>query len=177
MTRNTTPSVHQIADYFLSKNDPSAGDLISNLKLQKLCYFAQAVSLGRHGSDIFEEKIEAWAHGPVIPELYRRFKKYRWNAIDPTDLRKHEEPLNGKNLPIVEEVWEALAPLSAKSLEKLTHEHEPWRAAYGDTPLGGRCDAEISIASMKAFYRQEKQKEWWQNLVEQSRRRAGASGI
>lgn len=177
MIRNTMPSVHQVADFFLSRNDPTAGDVISNLKLQKLCYFAQAISLCQNDTAIFAEEIQAWAHGPVMPELYKRFKKYGWQAIDPTDLGTYDEKLNGKNLPLLEAVWAVFSPLSAKQLEKLTHEHEPWRAAYGDTPLGGRCTAEISIASMKAFYRQEKQKNWWKALVEQSDRRHASSSF
>ena len=42
---NEIKSVHATADYFLGKIDTTAGDTISNLKLQKLCYFAQMASL------------------------------------------------------------------------------------------------------------------------------------
>lgn len=177
MIRNNMPSVHQVADFFLSQNDVSAGDLISNLKLQKLCYFAQAISLAENDAALFQEEIEAWAHGPVVPVLYKRFRKYGWQGIDPTDRRRHAEALNGKNLPIIEQVWGVLSPMSAKMLERLTHDHEPWREAYGDTPMGGRCSEIISIASIKAFYRQEEQKKWWKALVKQSEQRTAASGF
>ena len=40
-------------------------------KLQKLCYYSQAWSLVWDDEPLFTEKIEAWANGPVIPDLYQ----------------------------------------------------------------------------------------------------------
>lgn len=48
------------ADYFLSKIDEDAGDVITNLKLQKLVYYAQGFSLALCGRPLFAERIEAW---------------------------------------------------------------------------------------------------------------------
>lgn len=49
------------------------GSFISNLKLQKLVYYAQAWHLAIHGTPLFEEDFEAWVHGPVIPSLYQKY--------------------------------------------------------------------------------------------------------
>ena len=49
---------------------------ISNLKLQKLLYFVQAEFLVGEGSACFPEEIEAWDFGPVVPEVYHRYKAY-----------------------------------------------------------------------------------------------------
>src|SRR5450631_518283 len=54
-----------VADYFLSLVDEEAGDSLSNLKLQKLVYYAQGFSLALTGKRLFDEAIEAWEHGPV----------------------------------------------------------------------------------------------------------------
>jgi uncharacterized phage-associated protein len=62
-------SCHDVAKYFLSLTDEDAGDLISNLKLQKLVYYAQGFHLALYDELLFEETIEAWTHGPVIPEM------------------------------------------------------------------------------------------------------------
>lgn len=164
MNTNSVPSVHQVADLFLSNVDVSAGDSITSLKLQKLCYFAQAISLAENQCPIFAEPIEAWAHGPVVPILYRRFKQYGWQSIDPTDT-KNKPRLNGNHAPLVKKIWDVLSPFSAKALEKITHNHAPWLNAYGDTPSGGRCDVVIEQNDIETFYRKEKQKEWWQGLV------------
>ncbi len=46
---------------------------ISNLKLQKILYFVQANFLVSIGTPCFEEEIEAWDFGPVVPEVYHEF--------------------------------------------------------------------------------------------------------
>ena len=61
---------YDIAKYFLAQADEEIGDLISNLKLQKLVYYAQGFYLALHDEALFPEDIEAWTHGPVVPVLY-----------------------------------------------------------------------------------------------------------
>ena len=52
------------------------GDLMTNLRLQKLLYFAQGWHLARFGRPLFDASIEAWPYGPVVPEVYRAYKEY-----------------------------------------------------------------------------------------------------
>ena len=47
-------SVHDVARYFLSLADDEAGDLLSNLKLQKLCYYAQGFRLALSGKPLYQ---------------------------------------------------------------------------------------------------------------------------
>jgi len=63
-----------VANYFLKRQDPDAGDLMSNLKLQKLVYYAQGFHLAMENSPLFNEPIEAWEHGPVCVPLYHKYK-------------------------------------------------------------------------------------------------------
>ena len=63
------PSAQQIADYLIAFSH-SVGDPISNLKLQKLLYYAQAWYLALHNEPLFPESIEAWVHGPAVPPVY-----------------------------------------------------------------------------------------------------------
>jgi len=167
MTRKKNlPSVHAVADYFFTKVDVCSGDSITNLKLQKLCYFAQAISLVERNKPCFSEPIEAWAHGPAIPILYRRFKQYRWQSLDPTDRKYNSwKQLTDDDREFLDSIWDKLSSFSGRTLERIAHAHEPWRKAYGDTPLGERCEIEITDNDMKKFYKQEKQKKWWGKLV------------
>ena len=71
----------ETANYFLSLQGDDAGDAISNLKLQKLMYYAQGFSLAMRGKPLFREDFEAWEHGPVIPSLYRMFRNYGSGAL------------------------------------------------------------------------------------------------
>lgn len=48
-----------VAKYFLSLcNDEESGDLISNLKIQKLVYYAQGFSLAINNKPLFKEKFK-----------------------------------------------------------------------------------------------------------------------
>jgi uncharacterized phage-associated protein len=56
-------TIQQIAQWFLCKES------MTHKKLQKLCYYAQAWNLALHNSELFEDRFEAWVHGPVSPVL------------------------------------------------------------------------------------------------------------
>ena len=51
---------------------------ISNLKLQKVLYFIQAYFLidKTKNAPCFDDKIEAWNFGPVVPTAYHEYKQY-----------------------------------------------------------------------------------------------------
>ena len=78
-------SAETIANWFLSNIDRESGDSITHLKLQKLLYYAQAwyMVLTENESEpiLFEEKIEAWTHGPVVREVYNKYSEMRYNRI------------------------------------------------------------------------------------------------
>lgn len=70
----------KIADYLLAECR-ERGELLTNLKLQKLLYYADAWNLALRDRPLFEEKFKAWVHGPVLTSQYHRFKDYRWKPI------------------------------------------------------------------------------------------------
>lgn len=65
------PTVQEVADYFLAEAPP---DTMTSLKLQKLCAYAQAISLAYLGKELFDEDLEAWEKGPVLPSLYQKYE-------------------------------------------------------------------------------------------------------
>lgn len=73
-------SVRLIADYFITLaneetiGEGNASEKITHLKLQKILYFAQSAFLSLERGALFNEKIEAWKYGPVIPDIYKVFK-------------------------------------------------------------------------------------------------------
>ena len=125
----TNLTCFDIADYFLSLTDEEAGDSISNLKLQKLVYYAQGFSLALHGKPLFSEAIEAWAHGPVVPELYQKYKSYGCRGIEkPKDIDFDKYSNEVKDL--LNDVWNVYGQYSAWRLRALAHEEPPWQVAY-----------------------------------------------
>ena len=142
----------RVADFFLGEVNYFAGDSITNLKLQKLCYFAQARCLAHHGYPLFDERIEAWAHGPVVPALYRRFRQYRWMAIDPTEAKPIRE-LSETQSAVLAGVWKKFSGKTARQLENLTHSHAPWKDVYGDRKWGQACNEIITHEAIENFYK------------------------
>ena len=73
-------NVFDTAKYILEKSGS-----MSTMKLQKLCYYSQAWSLVWDDFPLFEEDFQAWANGPVCPELFFKTQgKYSASASDET---------------------------------------------------------------------------------------------
>ena len=78
MSASNNISALDVAHYFLATNAPNS---ISNHKLQKLCAYAQAVSVAYLEQPLFTEPIEMWDIGPIIPAVYHVYKKYDLKLI------------------------------------------------------------------------------------------------
>lgn len=118
-------TAREIADYFLTLPDEDAGDSISNLKLQKLLYYAQGCHLALKGEPLFEERIEAWTHGPVIPAIYRAFKSHGSNPIpcpEGLDFSVYQPEVR----QLLDEVYNVFGQFSAWKLRNMTHEEPPY---------------------------------------------------
>ena len=141
----------QIADWILSKIDVEAGDTISPLKLQKLLYYCQAWSLTVFNIPIFDEKIEAWAHGPVVPSQYARFAGVLRNAnIDIKNLSVPE--FESETERLLNEVMSIYGEHSASYLEELTHQETPWIEARAGLEPWEASNAEIKHKTIIDFY-------------------------
>lgn len=137
-------SAHDVANYILTQRSP-----VTAMKLQKLVYYAQAWSLVWEEEPIFNERIEAWANGPVVPELYQIhkgfFKVHKWPQGDPTVFTKEQyDTMNG--------VLEFYGKMSSQALSDLTHSEDPWKIARKGVPDGKRSDREITLDAMMEYY-------------------------
>jgi len=59
---------------------------LTNLKLQKLLYCAYGVHLSLFNERLFNDEIQAWKLGPVVPVIYQEFKDCGKKAIGPNSL-------------------------------------------------------------------------------------------
>jgi uncharacterized phage-associated protein len=136
-------SAIEIAKFFLflAKND-AAGDLISNLKIQKLVYYSQGIYLGLFNEKLFYEEVEAWTHGPVVKELYFFYKDYGSGALP------YPEQINqlmfDDHYGYLERVYTIFGQFSAWKLRAMTHQEKPWMA----TPRG----QVIKVSLLKSFF-------------------------
>lgn len=150
-----TVDARMVAQYFLSRSTPNSDESITHLKLQKLVYYAQAWYLALNdGSPLFEDKIEAWIHGPVCPEIYPYYKRYGYFEIPPEEfpVELNNEKNEGKR-KILEMIWANYGKYDGKFLEALTHQELPWieaREGYDEYELG---NVEISHSAMEKYYK------------------------
>lgn len=121
---------------------------ISNLKLQKLLYYAQGWHLALYGQPLFQDAIQAWVHGPVVPYVFREYKEYAWRPIT-----KSVHPIitadEGFHL---NEVIRVYGGFDAVTLERMTHREDPWKNARGRLAPDEPSHAVISNSSMKTYF-------------------------
>ncbi len=121
-------SAYDIANYFIYKAKKDDQELISPLKLQKLVYYAQGLHLALYGKPIFKENIIAWNYGPVVPELYKKYKQYGARGIAP-ERAFDPDSIDDDMREFLDEVYTAFGQFSATRLMDLTHSDNCWRNA------------------------------------------------
>lgn len=122
---------------------------VSAMKLQKLVYYSQAWSLAWTDRPLFHNRIEAWANGPVIRDLYAMHRgEFEISEVpgDPAALDEHAAA-------IVDSVLAAYGRQSPQALSDQTHSEAPWIEARRGAPPGARCENEISQRAIRAYYR------------------------
>jgi len=123
---------------------------VDNLKLQKLLYYSQAVYLVLHDkTPLFEEDIEAWDYGPVVPPVYREYKQYALETIPPPQIDESTS-LNLEEMKAVDMALACFGVMSGPALISQTHYEAPWKNAYRP----GRPSMKISIDSMYKYFKE-----------------------
>lgn len=124
-------NVHDVANFYLSKAP------MSPKKLQKILYYAYSWYLTLTNENVreldnklFEERFEAWVHGPVIPEIYTRYRGYGSKDIIVTEEIAYE--FDTDTLGILNDVWEVYGHFNGNELESITHQESPWLNARGN---------------------------------------------
>lgn len=119
---------NKILAYAAAENDN--GELFSNMKLQKLLYYVQGFHLAVFETPLFDEEIEAWMYGPVVPSVYYHYQQYQNKGIEPSE----EEilALPQKEEALFNEVLRIYGNYSAIGLMNFTHAEYPWVS----TPTG-----------------------------------------
>ena len=115
-----------IAKKIVCRTDVEHGDTISNLKLQKLLYYMQGFHLAWFGTPFFNEPIEAWTYGPVVPVVFQEFKKYSGRAINPANYTDSLVLPDERQL-LFDMVYKEYSRFSAVTLMNMTHTEGPWK--------------------------------------------------
>lgn len=132
---NAAPDARAVANLMLDRADIHRLRL-SNLRLQKLLYFAHGRHLVVTHRPLVSGHFEAWKFGPVHPAVYAAFKDFGDAPITSRAVKRH--PLTGMEtaLPLVvddgalehiDAVLVSLGRLPASRLVELSHApNGPW---------------------------------------------------
>lgn len=145
-------SALDVAEYFIALANES-GSVITNLKLQKLVYYAQAWYLANYSKSLFSEDFQAWVHGPVIPDLYEKFKQSGSAPIASTKkLIEVKGSIDQEISDFLQEVADVYMQFDGYALELMTHQEAPWINARTGCKPDERCAEVISKEAMLSFY-------------------------
>lgn len=142
--------------YYFNQN----GKKITNLKLQKLLYFLEAIYLiqNRDEKSLFDDDFYAWNFGPVSDVLYRRFKDYQNMDIQ---LNENDigiaESMRNENKKYIEILFQLLGDMTAYQLVTLSHlPSSPW--AKLNQKYNGNIDKNIQISKIET-------RDWFATLI------------
>ena len=132
-------SIFDVVDYIQSSVPDAQG-----MRLQRLCYYAQAWSLAQSGKPLFNEDFYAWTTGPVCLELITSPLPYNGEADNLTAEQKY----------CINAMLARYGDKNARWLEQLSLTEEPWIEAHKHNREcdGHRVATLITKQSMKEYY-------------------------
>jgi uncharacterized phage-associated protein len=155
-----TYTPQHVANFILEQGEKDNID-ISPMKLLKLVYIAYGWVLALTDTRLFEEDIQAWKHGPVVPSIYHEFKHFgkmpvteRAMAVDldtSTTTYPSFAPNDTQTKLILGKVWSVYKDFSGWALRNKTHAHgSPWQQVYKP----GELETLIPDEKIKAHYQE-----------------------
>lgn len=138
------PTAKDVAQYIIEKTGK-----ITTIKLQKLVYYCQAWSLVWDDKPLFDDEIQAWANGPVVPSLFQAHKGlYSVDSIPGAN----SAALSKEQKETIDAIVRDYGGKSSQWLVDLTHLEDPWKDARGNCRPGERCVNVITLDSMANYY-------------------------
>lgn len=144
-------NAYEISKYVINYYNDNFGG-ISNLKLQKILYFIQAAFLLRSNNTVpaFTNEIQAWDFGPVVPDIYRKYKIFGGGNIPTEEFDESTIEVNDKMH--IAKLLNNSSKYSTIDLVELTHKQAPWKDVYNEYVM-----AEITNDSIYKFFNEKKE--------------------
>lgn len=139
--------VMDIAEYVLNYCKKNYDSYISNLRLQKILYYIQGEYVGTYHEPLYDNHIEAWTYGPVVPDAYYNYNSYGadkikgFNDIDFSIFTDREKQLMNRVIERYKEgnIWSIVAQ---------THDESPWKLNYAEY-----ANNEIPIEDLEEWFK------------------------
>lgn len=148
-------NVFDIADFIIETVNASPDDQITNLKLNKLLYYAQGIFLSRTGNPLFTNKIAAWVLGPVVPDVYYKYRVCGKNPIPSSEEKLNIDGFSDDEIEALLDTMEYFGQYTGSRLVDMTHEPgSPWDI----TEKSGKTV--IPLSEIKSYFDKHSVKRW-----------------
>ena len=144
-----------VARYFIVRayEDGMEAEM-TNMKVQKLLYYAQSLHLALYDEPLFDEEIQAWRYGPVCPPAYRFYSEFEAAQLPIPD-KEFLLQISDDKEELLEEIWEYFGGYHAYLLSDMTHVEFPWKKARKGLPSHASSTEPILLEDMKALGHQK----------------------
>lgn len=139
-------NVIDVAKYILEKKGK-----MTAMRLQKLVYYSQVWTLVWDEEPLFNQRIEAWSNGAVIPDLFDIHR--RMFKVDSGDFDiGNAENLSNEQKENIDKVLEFYGGYTAQQLSDINHQEDPWINARGDLPPMARSSLKITDGDILEYH-------------------------
>lgn len=114
-------TVKDVANFFIDAAHKCESEPMTNLRLQKLLYFAQAWCIVRNGHPLFNESIKAWNYGHVVPSIYQKYRICGSNPIASADDDFDYAIFSEDELSVIIDVFVEYGKYTTSQLVIMTH--------------------------------------------------------
>ena len=144
-----------VARYFIVKayEDGIEAEM-TNMKVQKLLYYAQSLHLALYDEPLFDHEIQAWRYGPVCPPAYKFYSEFEAKQL-PIPNKEFLLQVSDEHKHLLEEVWEYFGGYHAYRLSGMTHLEFPWKKARRGLPSEASSTEPILLEDLKALGQQK----------------------
>lgn len=142
--------------YAFVKKGIEEGNYVTQMKLQKIVYFAHGYHLAKYGEPLINEEFEAWKFGPVVNAIYQDYRLYGSDNIIDTGLITNESAElketkpNAPAMDAINYTWQVTKHLNAGQLSRWSHlDGSPWAQVYND----GQFSIPIKNTSIQDYFK------------------------
>ncbi len=130
-----------VAQYVFSEYKKIAGEVIDEMKLHKLLYFAQRESLAITNAPLFEGEFEGWKYGPVCREIR--------NSITPDGILDYDNDVSDECKYIINNIILEYGSLASWKLSDLSHKEQSWKNARVGLSDGENGNKKLSLEDIR----------------------------
>ena len=130
-----------VAQYVFTEYKRITGEVIDEMKLHKLLYFAQRESLAITNTPLFEGEFEGWKYGPICREIR--------GSITPDGILDYDADVSLECKYIINNIIQEYGSLASWKLSELSHKELSWRNARIGLSAGANGSKKLSLDDIR----------------------------